>query len=265
MEYLDLHSHVLRETFEENYDEILKETLSNKGSRIVNISLDLNSSIENIELAKKYPGNVKVAIGVHPTSDLSSIKSDIVKLEKLYIDNKDNVIAIGEIGFNRYTDEDRIEEQTEAFQLQLDLAVKLELPIIIHSRNADKEVFDFLSKQDKLPTFILHSWTGKMEWSKKLLDLGAIISYSGIVTFKNAKEVQEVLDITPVDRLFYETDCPWLAPTPMRGKLNKPEYSKYVGQFIADRKNITFEELNEIIKDNFNRVFKNGEWLNESK
>lgn len=264
MKYLDLHAHVLKYTYKDNYEKVIDDIANYDGAKIVNIALDYETSVEAINLAKKYPHIYKVAIGVHPTSDLSTIDSDIPKFKKLYLENKEFIIAIGETGFNKF-EEDDIEYQRHAFMKQIELAQELNLPLIIHSRNADEEVYNVFKDIKNLPTTILHSWTGGIEWTKKLLNLGLYISYTGIITFKNAQDVRENMYITPLDKVFYETDCPWLSPVPYRGKTNIPEYSIYVAKTIATHHNIEIEELNKKVSDNFEKVFKNSKWLYESK
>ncbi|MGL5204990.1 MAG: TatD family hydrolase, partial [Metamycoplasmataceae bacterium] len=150
------------------------------------------------------------------------------------------------------------EEQEFFFRQQIEIAIKNNLPIIIHSRDATEETFNLLNEykdKERSLKIILHSYSSGPEWVDKFLSLGAYLSFSGIVTFKNAKSMQEALKITPINRIFYETDTPYLSPTPKRGKINKPYYAIHIANFIAEIKGITVEELNYQVNQNIEKVF----------
>ena len=260
MKFLDLHSHVLKETYKKDYDKTLMDFISIKDAYSLNIALDLKTSKEVISLSKKYPNHFKAAIGIHPTSDNKNYLSDLEEIKQLYKDNKEQVIAIGEPGLNFIGDYDK-DLQIKSLIAHLELAYELGLPIILHIREAATEIIEILKDIKNRPIIILHSWTGSVDQTKKLLELDCYFSYSGIVTFKNAKHVFDSMMITPIEKIFYETDCPWLSPEPKRGKQNIPEYSLYVAEFIANKKNLSINEFNDIIKFNFEKVFKVKNWI----
>ena len=269
MNYLDLHTHILKETYDKNYDKVLMDFISEKNAKAINVSLDLNSAQENINLAKKYKKHFKAAIGIHPSHTNEAKINDIKNLSNLIKNNLDVVIAIGETGLNLIGNFN-LSVQKNFFIEHLKLALKHNLPLIIHTRQANQETYELLnnfkSEYNSLPKLIFHSWTGTPDWTKKILSLHneVFFSFSGIVTFKNAQEIFDSMKIVPLNKIFYETDCPWLAPVPFRGKENIPKYSKTTGEFIAKNKGYSFEDFNKRIKQNFIKVFKNERWINES-
>ncbi|MGL6125095.1 MAG: TatD family hydrolase [Metamycoplasmataceae bacterium] len=258
--YIDLHTHPFKEYFE--FPEKVIEKSYREGIwRMFIVGTSLIDSKEVKEISRKYDFTFPI-IGIHPNN--STNRNDLIDLEKM-VDY--SVVGIGEIGFDfHYDDSPSRQEQEFFFRYQIELALKFKLPIIIHSRDSTDETFILLKEYKEKNTdlkIILHSYSSGPEWVKKFLELGAYLSYSGIVTFKNAKSMQEALNLTPINRLFYETDTPYLTPTPMRGKINKPYYAIHIADFIAKSKGVTVEELNDQVNKNIELVFdlkkgKNG-------
>ncbi|MGL5733041.1 MAG: TatD family hydrolase [Metamycoplasmataceae bacterium] len=250
--YIDLHAHPIKEYFE--FPEIIIEKSYEKGiTRLFIIGTTVEESKEVKELCSKYNFAFPI-IGIHPNS--ATDRNDLIKLKELV---DDSIVGIGEIGFDfHYDDSPSKEEQEFFFRKQIEIALEKNIPIIVHSRDANEETFELISEYKENNSnlkIILHSYSSGPEWVEKFLSIGAYLSYSGIVTFKNAKLMQEALKITPLDRLFYETDTPYLTPTPKRGKINKPYYAIYIANFIAELKGITVDELNRQVNKNVEDIF----------
>ncbi|MGL5617509.1 MAG: TatD family hydrolase [Metamycoplasmataceae bacterium] len=250
--YIDLHAHPLKEYFD--FPEIIIEKSYEKGiTRLFIVGTTIEESKEVKDLCVKYNYTFPI-IGIHPNS--ATNRSDLKELKKLV---DDSIVGIGEIGLDfHYDDSPSKEEQKFFFRKQIEIALEKNIPIIIHSRDATEETFNLLKEyKDNHPSLriILHSYSSGPEWVEKFLSIGAYLSFSGIVTFKSAKSMQEALRRTPIDKLFYETDTPYLTPTPKRGKINKPYYAIYIANFIAELKGITVDELNYQINKNIEYVF----------
>ena len=192
------------------------------------------------------------AIGVHP-SEAKTYNQEVEKeIYKLYKHKK--VIAIGEIGLDYYWEQETKELQKEVFRKQLKIAQELQIPVLIHDREAHNDTFDIL-QEFKLKDVVFHCFSGNVEFAKKCIEAGYYIAIGGVVTFKNAKDLKEVAKILPLDKLLLETDAPYLAPVPFRGKLNSPAYLKYIAQEIANLKEIDIEEVKKQTTKNAQKIF----------
>ncbi|MFS8500219.1 MAG: TatD family hydrolase, partial [Caldicoprobacter sp.] len=219
-----------------------------------NVGSTLETSRMSVELAARYPF-IYAAVGVHPHEVSQMSSRDLATLEAMTTGQK--VVAIGEIGLDYYYDFSPRELQREWFAQQIDLAYSLGLPIIIHDREAHADVLDILkAKKDRIVGGVMHCYSGSWEMAKDFMDLGLYISLGGPVTFKNAKRPVEVAQKIPLDRLVIETDSPYLAPTPHRGKRNNPAYVGLVAQKIAEIRGMSFEEIAEITLNNAKKLFK---------
>lgn len=258
--YIDLHAHPFKEYFE-SPNQIIEESHKEGVSKIFLVGTSLDDSKELKETSSKYNYTFPI-IGIHPNN--STNKSDLVELKKMM---DESIVGIGEIGFDfHYDDSPSKQEQEFFFRYQIELALEYQVPVIIHCRDSTKEIFDVLKEyKDKNKDFkiIIHSYSSGPDWVKKFLDLGAFLSFSGIVTFKNAKDVQEAALLTPIERLFYETDTPYLSPVPLRGKVNKPSHVIHTANFIAKLKNISVEKLNKQVNKNLEFMFNLKEEKNE--
>ena len=167
------------------------------------------------------------------------------------------IIGIGETGLDFFYNHSDKENQITSFKAHIEASIELNIPIIIHSRNAENETYDILNsyKNEKNFHILMHCFTGTLEFSKKLLKLGAFFSASGIITFKNSLELQKTFQFIPLDKLLIETDSPYLAPIPMRGKKNEPSYIKYTLSKLASLRNMTDKEMTTITTNNFNNLF----------
>ena len=246
--YIDTHAHLTGSYFKGDAREEIKNAFDAGLSHLIIPGTTVEDSIKAIELSKEYD-NVFAAVGVHP--------SDVDKEDYNFINdiNPDDIIAVGEIGLDLYhEDNPSIENQVKALKVQLDYAIKHDKVALIHMREAEKETYDVV-KEYKGLKFIMHSYTGNLDWAKKFLELGAYISFSGIVTFKNAKEVQAVAKEVPLDRIVSETDTPFLAPTPKRGKPNIPAYVVHTIEFLGDLRDEDNETVVEQIHKNTIKLF----------
>ena len=193
-------------------------------------------------------------VGIHPHESATNvIKSDeIIK----YLKDNPRLIGIGETGLDFYYNNSDKNKQISSFLEHIGASVKTDIPLIIHSRNAEKETFDILNKfKDNNLKILMHCFTGSTEFAKKLLKLNAFFSASGIITFKNSTELQETFKQLPIDKLLIETDSPFLAPVPNRGKKNEPAYIDFTAKKLAEIKNITKSKLVELTTNNFNNLF----------
>ncbi len=245
---IDSHCHLDFEDFDKDRDDIVKSALDAGVFKIINPCSHFPSNFKVIELAKRYD-NYYFSIGLHPDEASKLNGNELVEIEKLIFNDK--CIAVGEIGLDyHYPDFDK-QKQVDLFIAQLELAKKYNKPVIIHNRDAVTDIYDILKTYNLKG--VIHCYSENVEWAKKFLDLGFFISFTGIITFKNCgQELLDVVKFIPLEKILIETDAPFLAPVPFRGKLNKPEYVKYVAEKVAEIKNIVVED---VIKTTDKNVF----------
>lgn len=250
---IDSHAHLDDDRFDKDRDELIKSLESNGISRVINPGADLPSSIKSVKLSEEYE-NIYAAVGVHPHSADEMDEGTIEVLRAF--GNREKVVAIGEIGLDYHYDNSPRDIQRKWFQRQIKLANELNLPIIVHSREADQETFDIIKSQsDGNLTGVIHCYSGSVELMKEYIKLGYYISLGGPVTFKNAKMPKEVAKAVPIDRLLVETDSPYLTPEPHRGKRNEPLFVRHVAAMIAELRGMTIEELARATSENTIRLF----------
>jgi len=219
--------------------------------------LTISTTIESFDKIKKIIQKDKIiygTYGIHP----HETETNIVNKEIIINNIKDNdkIIGIGETGLDFYYNKSDKEKQITSFKEHIEASIELKKPIVIHSRNAEKETFDILDSYNcKDLKIIMHCFTGSAEFAKKLLSFNAFFSASGIITFKNSLELQETFKSIPFSQLLIETDSPFLAPIPMRGKNNEPSFIKYTANKLAILKNVSEEEIIKTTTDNFNKIF----------
>ena len=259
MKYFDSHAHYYDERFEseisEGVDTLIGALLKDSVSYIVNIGTSPATSRQAIEQAKRYP-NMYTAIGIHPsdTRFLSDIDSELAKIEQLILDPENKCVCLGEIGLDYHYDGTDKEKQMEYFERQMLLAEKLELPVCIHDREAHADVMDVIRRHPNVKG-ILHSFSGSAEMALELVKLGYYISFSGTLTFTNARKPREVAAVLPHDRVLIETDCPYLTPHPHRGKTNHSGYLSYTNAVLASVFGVSEEECARITEENARRIF----------
>ncbi len=246
----DTHAHYDDERFNEDRDQLLSSLFEGSVSRIVNCGCDLKSSLTTIDLAEKYD-NLYAAIGVHAHEAESCTAEDLAKIASLY--NHEKVVAVGEIGLDYFYDFSPRERQIEVFRTQIELANKLDLPVIIHDREAHEDTLNIL--KELRPKGVVHCFSGSVEMAKEIIKLGLYIGLGGAVTFKNAKKPIEVAEYMPLDRLLLETDAPYMTPVPFRGKRCDSAHIAYTAEKIAEVKEMDVQELIDICNENAKKLF----------
>ena len=259
MKYFDSHAHYYDERFEseisEGVDTLIGALLKDSVSCIVNIGTSPTTSRQAIEQAKRYP-NMYTAIGIHPsdTRFLSDIDAELDEIEALIRDPESKCVCLGEIGLDYHYDGTDKEKQMEYFERQMLLAEKLGLPVSIHDREAHADVMEVIRRHPNVKG-ILHSFSGSAEMALELVKLGYYISFSGTLTFTNARKPREVAAVLPHDRVLIETDCPYLTPHPHRGKTNHSGYLSYTNAVLASIFGVSEEECARITEENARRIF----------
>lgn len=252
---IDSHVHLDDAKFDYDRENLIKGLKEHGLDRVYNIGADLESSIASVELADKYE-IIKAVIGVHPHA--ASEYNQEVEDKLIELAKNENVRAIGEIGLDYYYDNSPRDIQVQVFKKQIELANKLKLPIVVHSREAAKETFDIISsykEKYKDLKFLIHCFSQSVEMMREYVKMGCYIALGGVVTFKNSKVPKEVAKEVPLENLLLETDCPYLAPEPMRGKRNEPMFIKYSAQKIAEIRGISLEELLKATDENTRRFY----------
>ena len=251
---IDSHAHLQDEKLE-NLNKIVEDAKNAGVNKIICASSDIETSKMAVDIANQFDG-VYATVGVHPHEAKYFCEESMEKLEGLAKNKK--VVAIGEIGLDYHYMFSSKEEQICAFEKQIELANKLNLPIVVHSREASADTINILKQNlQKLKNGVcIHCFNMSLEILKEINKLGFYISVGGIVTFKNANNVLTIARECHLDKLMLETDCPYLAPEPHRYKLNKPEYVVYSAQKIADLRGITLEEVDRITTQNTLNFFK---------
>lgn len=250
--YFDSHAHYDDERFDEDRDVLLSSMPHKQVDFIVNAAANRNSCYKGIELARKYPF-IYCSIGIHP-HEVKDLPEDIIE-ELRTLALKDKVVAIGEIGLDYYYDFSPREEQKKWFIKQLDLAYELNLPSIIHSRDASKETFDIICESG-IKEGVIHCYSGSAQLALEYVKKGFYIGIGGALTFKNAKKTIEVVKEIPLESILIETDAPYLAPVPCRGKRNDSSYLKYVVEKIAEIKEMDSLSVSYATCQNAKKLFR---------
>lgn len=249
----DSHAHIVDSKFNKDRDQVIQRAREAGVDYIMNPGADYESSLQAIALAEKYDF-IYAAVGVHP-HDAKSLDDMMLSLLKAMA-RKDKVKAIGEIGLDYHYDHSPRDIQKYWFEKQLLMAKELKLPVIIHDRDANQDVFDILSKVQSFETgVLLHCYSGSAELAEEYIKKGAYISLAGPVTFKNARKPLEVAEVVPLDRLMIETDAPYLTPEPYRGKRNESAYVSYVAKKIAEIKGCSYQEIAQATMKNAKTFF----------
>lgn len=276
--YIDIHAHLNNDKLYEDAENVVLRAKNNKVEKIVNASYDRQSIERALILAERFE-NAYATLGVHPHSAFEYDN----ETEELMLNNKDNqkVIAIGEIGLDYYDLETQIayikehspeveklteeivkQKQKEIFIKQIELAEKMELPIVVHSRDATNETLEIIkANKDKLKFGgLIHCFSGSTEIAREYFKLGFYISVGGSITFKNARNIPDVVRQTGIDHVILETDCPYLSPEPFRGKINEPKNVPIVAEKIADILDIPYSEVENTTTNNALKLFSRLKW-----
>ncbi|RFU60955.1 TatD family hydrolase [Bacillus sp. V59.32b] len=249
----DTHVHLNAEQFQEDLEEVIERAKTTGVSNVVVVGFDRPTISRAMELVEQYEF-MYASVGWHPVDAIDMSDEDLQWIEELSRHPK--VVAIGEMGLDYHWDKSSKEIQKEVFRKQIRLAKKVKLPIIIHNREATADIVEILKEENAAEVGgIMHCFSGSAETAKECVEMNFYISLGGPVTFKNAKKPKEVALEIPLDRLLIETDCPYLAPHPHRGKRNEPSFVKLVAEQIAEIKNITLEEVAEVTERNAKKLF----------
>ncbi len=261
MKFFDSHAHLDDEKFNDDREEIIKKCIDENNCKFVTIGYSLDSSRKALNLAEEY--DLYATIGISP-NDIPQTKEqlwkDLIEMEHLVKtqieSNPKLLVAIGEIGLDYYWNRDNKELQKEAFIKQIEIANKYDLPITIHTRDAVDDTLEILKFYEAKNAGIFHCCPHNRELVKQGLKLGFYISFAGPVTFKNAKNADEIIKMVPNDKMLIETDSPYLSPEPNRGKRNDPRNVKFIAQKIADVKNLTLAEVARLTFKNAKTVYR---------
>ncbi|CAN1607383.1 TatD Mg-dependent DNase [Candidatus Pelagibacterales bacterium] len=249
---IDSHCHLDYEPLISDINKIILNAKKNNVTNLLTIGTSLESSKKVLEIVKKYE-NVYGAIGIHPNSTTNNL-SDLNELVDIKKKSK-KIIAFGETGLDYFYKRSEKNDQIQSFEKHIQFAISEKVPVIIHTRDADEDTISIIKKYYTKTKFLIHCFTGSLDFAKNLLDLECLISFSGIITFKKSTDLRNVVKYVPMEKMLIETDSPYLSPDPFRGKSNEPANVKIVAENVALIKKISFEEVANLTTSNFNKFF----------
>ena len=249
---IDTHLHLNIKDYEDDLDEVIKRALKQGVQKLIVIGMDLKTSLKAIEIAESYE-QVYASVGLHP----GYVENEDTTFIEALLDHP-KVVAIGETGLDFYWSSEFKEKQIKAFLEQIKLAEKYELPLIIHTRNSFSEAYDLVKPFKHKVRGVFHCFSSHLEDALKTINLGFYIGVDGPITFKNPKDILTIVETIDLKHILVETDSPYLAPTPYRGKRNEPSYLNYIVEKIALIKDITKDEVSKITTHNAHQLFHLG-------
>ena len=259
---IDSHCHLNFENIKDNFDKVVQRAIKNNITSILSINTDPDEFDSHYELIQKYK-SIFISFGLHPENVK---KNKSISIDKILSESKkDLVIALGETGLDFYHSNDFKKEQYLSFENHIECSIINNLPLIIHQRNSENEIMDVLKsyqKKNKLKV-VFHCFTGSEKLKKFCIDNEFYISLSGIITFKNANNLRDVIQLVPLKYLLIETDSPFLAPVPLRGKSNEPANVRYVADYLSNYLNISLNEFINITDNNFYNLFSKAKRYNK--
>lgn len=248
--FVETHTHL--DLIKRNTEGVVKEAVEKGVIKLITVGIDLESSRLALEFASRFEG-IYAAVGFHPHEAKFLDEKKLKELEKLAM--KDRVVAIGETGLDYYREHSSRVCQLEAFKKQINLARKLNLPLIIHSREAHEDTLKILAEEAKGLKILFHCFSGDIKMAQLCIERGYYLGIGGVITFNNAKKLRAVVEQVPMENLVLETDSPYLAPHPFRGKPNEPKYIPLIAKKIAEIKRISIEEVAKITSINCKEIF----------
>ena len=251
---IDSHCHLDYDPLVNNIDQVLLNAKNNNISKLLTIGTSLESSKKVLEIVEKYE-NIYGAIGMHPNSTTNNL-DDLNQLINIKKKSK-KIIAFGETGLDYFYKRSEKKDQLYSFEKHIEFAIAERVPVIIHTRDADKDTISIVKKYFGKTKFLIHCFTGNLDFAKNLLDLECLISFSGIITFKKSTDLRNVVKYVPMEKMLIETDSPYLSPDPLRGKSNEPANVKIVAENIAIIKGISLDEVANLTTKNFKNFFFN--------
>ena len=253
MNLFDTHAHLDDKQFDDDREQVISDIRSSGAKNVMEVGSDLSSSEKAIEIAEKYDF-IYCSVGIHPEFAENSDAASFDKVRELAL-SSNKVKAIGEIGIDYHYDNcSSREKQILCFSNQIDIAKELNLPIIVHDRDSKGDALRVMQEK-QVTNGVVHCFSGSAETAKILINMGLMISFTGVITFKNARRAIEALKVIPLDRLMIETDSPYMSPEPYRGRRNDSRYVKYIAKKMAEVKGIDFEELCSITYENGKKFF----------
>jgi TatD DNase family protein len=256
MALIDIHAHL--DMLEDSPEISLQKAKAAGVSRIITIGTEPADHPQVLAIARRLYPEVYCTLGVHPHHG-TGWSEDVAAFIEKHASEKE-VVAIGEIGLDYYYNQSPVEEQKEAFRRQLEIACRLKMPVEIHTRDAEEDTVEILQEFKGQVTGVIHCFTGTSWLAKECLNLGLNISFSGVVTFKNAESLRETCKSVPLERMHVETDAPFLTPVPLRGQKNTPAYVVHTAAFVAALRGISEEKLMEITTANARQLFPKIVW-----
>jgi len=256
--YFDTHAHYNDKRYNDDRDELMGELKTAGITHILNVSYSISSVKYTLSMVDKYKStelypSIYTSVGIHP-HDVKTMTGDTIKELEGFLKHP-KVVAVGEIGLDYHYDYSPRDVQQVRFREQLELARRVNLPIVIHMRDATEDTLRIMSDFHDL-SCVFHCFPGSWETAKIILDIGWYLSFTGVVTFKNARRALEVIEKMPLDRLMLETDCPYMAPEPFRGKRCSSLYLPYIAEKIAEVRDTTIDEIARITMENGKRFFR---------
>ena len=251
---IDTHCHLDFDIFEEDFDSIIKRATARDIIKLITISTQISKFKKIQNIIEKYD-HIYGTIGTHPMN--AHIETEYTENDLMQLAKHKKIVAIGECGLDYYRDEDTKEIQKKVFRTHLDASSSTKLPVIIHNRSSDLDMEKILVDQMKKKSFngVLHCFSSSKRLAEVGLELGLYLSFSGIITFKNANDIRDIVKIVPNNRILVETDSPYLSPVPNRGKRNEPRNVWYTANELANIRNIDFKEVSKITTENALRLF----------
>ena len=255
MEFIDTHTHLFSKEFDDDISDVIENAIDNGVSKMLLPNIDSSTTKQMLKLSQQFPQNCFPMIGIHPCS----VKKDSIEKEIQHVEHmleKNNFVAIGEIGIDLYWEKSTLDIQKLAFETQIKLAKKYQLPIVIHVRNSFDEAIEIVEKlNDEKLTGVFHCFSGSLNQAQRIIDLNNFyLGIGGIVTFKNGG-INKIIDQINIDNIILETDSPYLAPKPFRGKRNESKYILNIAQKLSEIYNINIEEIANITTCNANKLF----------
>jgi TatD DNase family protein len=252
--YIDTHAHLWFDHFKDDLSDVVLRAKEAGVHKIINIGCDEKSSLRSLEMTGEFEG-MYASLGLHPY-DAEAFSDDLmVEWSALVEENRDKIVAIGETGLDYFKTKLDPEIQKKSFRGQMELAEKLNLPVVVHNREADEDCLSILKERPDVKA-VFHCFGSNLEFAEKVWSAGYFTSFTGIVTYKNAEELREVLKVAPADKIMVETDCPYLSPQKYRGERNEPSFLIETVKQMAECKNLSVEELGEQLSKNSNAFFK---------
>lgn len=252
---VDSHCHLDYDVFQEDFEAVLERAAQNSIDYMVSIGVQLEKTQNILDLVAPYQ-NIFASAGIHPHHALEAPENTLQLLE--YYAQHEKIVGLGETGLDYYYNQTGYDTQEALFRQHIEVARQYDLPVIIHTRDAEDDTIRIL--QDEVKNngnfrILIHCFSGSYHLAEKCLDLGAYLSISGIITFKNSNDLRETVSKVPIDRLLVETDAPYLAPMPHRGKRNEPAYTKYTLETVANLHNLDYNTADIQTTDNFFKLF----------